>query len=107
MTVTVWTFLFAGPASLMLAPGSRTLGPALSRPDMWLTAAGLVVFSTVLPYIFYTKGLSRVETGQASIMASLEPVVAALAGILVFGEPMSAATGAGILCVLAGVVILR
>ena len=108
MTVTVWTFLFAGPASLLLLiPGSKTLGPALSQPELWLTAAGLVVFSTVLPYIFYTRGLSRVEAGKASIMASLEPVVAALAGILVFGEPMSAATGAGILCVLAGVVILR
>ena len=107
MTVTVWTFLFAGPASLVLVPGSRTLGPALARPDMWLTAAGLVVFSTVLPYIFYTKGLSRVEAGQASIMASLEPVVAALAGILAFGEPVNAATVAGIICVLAGVVILR
>ena len=107
MTVTVWTFLFAGPASLLLIPGSKTLGPALAKPELWLTAAGLVVFSTVLPYIFYTKGLSRVEPGKASIMASLEPVVAALAGILVFGEPMSAATGAGILCVLAGVVILR
>ena len=107
MTVTVWTFLFAGPDSLVLVPGSRTLGPALARPDMWLTAAGLVVFSTVLPYIFYTKGLSRVEAGQASIMASLEPVVAALAGILAFGEPVNAATVAGIICVLAGVVILR
>ena len=107
MTVTVWTFLFAGPASLVLVPGSRTLGPALARPDMWLTAAGLVVFSTVLPYIFYTKGLSRVEAGQASIMASLEPVVAPLAGILAFGEPVNAATVAGIICVLAGVVILR
>ena len=49
MTVTVWTFLFAGPASLALVPGSKTLGPALSQPEMWLTAAGLVVFSTVLP----------------------------------------------------------
>lgn len=107
MTVTVWTFVFAGPASLVLAPGSRTLGPALARPDMWLTAAGLVVFSSVLPYIFYTRGLSRVEAGQASIMASLEPVVAALAGILAFGEPVNAATVAGIICVLAGVAILR
>ena len=107
MTVTVWTFLFAGPASLLLIPGSKTLGPALSQPELWLTAAGLVVFSTVLPYIFYTKGLSRVEPGKASIMASLEPVVAALAGILAFGEPMGAATVVGILCVLAGVVILR
>ena len=107
MTVTVWTFLFAGPASLALVPGSKTLGPALSQPKMWLTAAGLVVFSTVLPYIFYTKGLSRVEPGKASIMASLEPVVAALTGILAFGEPMNAATVIGIVCVLAGVVILR
>ena len=104
MTVTVWTFLFAGPASLVFL---RPAELAALTPSAWLTAAGLVVFSTVLPYIFYTKGLSRVEAGQASIMASLEPVVAALAGILAFGEPMSAATGAGILCVLAGVVILR
>ena len=106
MTVTVWTFLFAGPASLVLVPGSKTLGPALSQPGMWLTA-GLVVFSTVLPYIFYTKGLSRVEPGKASIMASLEPVVAALAGILAFGEPVNAVTIIGIICVLVGVVILR
>ena len=40
-------------------------------------------------------------------MASLEPVVAALAGILAFGEPVNAATVIGIICVLAGVAILR
>ena len=107
MTVTVWTFLFAGTASLLLVPGSDTLLPALTRPDMWLTAAGLVVFSTVLPYLFYTKGLSRVEPGKAAIMASLEPVVAALVGAAVFGEPIGMAAAAGIACVLAGVVILR
>ena len=40
-------------------------------------------------------------------MASLEPVVAALMGVAVFGEPMSALTLAGIALVLSGVVILR
>lgn len=106
MTVTVWTFLFAGPASLlMLRPAEMKV--AFAEPKMWLVALGLVVFSTVLPYIFYTEGLSRVESGKASIMASLEPVVASLAGILVFGEPMTAMTAAGIALVLAGVVILR
>ena len=70
-------------------------------------AAALVVLSTVLPYIFYTKGLSQVEPGRASIMASLEPVVAALVGVGAFGEPMRLLTAAGILCVLAGVYILR
>ena len=69
--------------------------------------AGLVVFSTVLPYLLYTRGLSRVEAGRASIMASLEPVVASLTGAVVFGEPLGLITAAGIVCVLAGVWILR
>ena len=105
MTVTVWTFLFAGPASLVLLRPSELT--ALAQPSMALTAVCLVVFSTVMPYILYTRGLARVESGKAAIMASLEPVVASLAGVLVFGEPMGLTTLAGILCVLAGVYILR
>ena len=70
-------------------------------------AAALVVFSTVLPYILYTAGLAKVEAGKASIMASLEPVVAALTGVVLFSEPMGVQTLLGILCVLAGVYILR
>lgn len=105
MTVTVWTFLFAGPASLVLLRPAEL--SALAQPKLALTAVVLVVFSTVLPYLFYTKGLSRVEAGKASIMASLEPVVAALTGVIVFGEPMNVLTAAGILCVLAGVYVLR
>ena len=106
MTVTVWTFLFAGPFSLVLLRPAE-LAEAFSAPENWLLAACLVVFSTVLPYLFYTRGLARVESGKASIMASLEPVVASLAGVLIFGEPMSGTTLAGIVLVLSGVVILR
>ena len=40
-------------------------------------------------------------------MASLEPAAAALVGILAFGEPLSPLSLTGILCVLAGVYILR
>ena len=106
MTVTVWTFIFAGPASLVLARPAE-LADTFAHPSAWLLALGLVVLSTVLPYVFYTWGLARVEAGKASIMASLEPVVAALMGVAVFGEPMSALTLAGIVLVLSGVVILR
>ena len=106
MTVTVWTFIFAGPASLVLLRPAE-LAAVFSQPKMWLVAVGLVVLSTVLPYILYTGGLSKVEPGKASIMASLEPVVAAIAGVLLFSEPMSALTAVGILLVLSGVAILR
>mgnify|MGYP006318889507 CR=1 FL=1 len=72
-----------------------------------LIAVALVVFSTVAPFLLYTTGLAKVESGKASIMASLEPVVASILGVAAFGEPLSAATVIGILCVLSGVYILR
>lgn len=106
MTVTVWTFLFAGPASLALLRPAE-LAAAFSQPDAWILALGLVVFSTVMPYILYTWGLAGVESGRASILASLEPVVASLLGVLVFGEPVGLTAWIGIACVLAGVGILR
>ena len=106
MTVTVWTFLFAGPASLVLLKPEE-LRIAFAAPLNCAAAVCLVVFSTVLPYLFYTKGLARTESGAASIMASLEPVVAALVGAALFHEPLTVMTAAGIALVLAGVVILR
>lgn len=105
MTVTVWTFLFAGPASLLLLRPAD-ISAMGSDPTMPITAVCLVVFSTVLPYLFYTSGLAKVESGKASIMASLEPVVASLVGVIAFGEPMTAMTAIGIFCVLGGVAIL-
>ena len=106
MTVTVWTFLFAGPASLLLVKPAE-MAAVLVQPKAWLLAGALVVFSTVLPYIFYTGGLAKVEAGKASIMASLEPVVASLMGVVLFSEPVGIQTLLGIVCVLAGVYILR
>ena len=105
MTVTVWTFLFAGPASLVLLRPAD-ISAMTGDISMPLTAVCLVVFSTVLPYLFYTRGLARVESGKASILASLEPVVAALTGVIVFGEPITAVTALGIVLVLGGAAIL-
>ena len=105
-TLTVWTFVFAGTGALFFIRPAE-LAAAAAAPGMWLTAVGLVAVSTVAPYLLYTAGLSKVESGKASIMASLEPVVASLVGVAVFQEPMSGLTAAGIVCVLAGVVILR
>lgn len=107
LTVTVWTFLFAGPASLVLLRPAE-LGAAFGgNPGLLGTALALAAFSTAAPYILYTWGLARMEPGRASILASLEPVAATLTGVLAFGEPLGPLTVLGILCVLAGVIILR
>ena len=106
LTVTFYTFVFAGAGSLFLLKPTE-LSASLSQPPMALISLGLVVISTVFPYILYTRGLAKVDSGKASILASVEPVVAALVGVLAFGEPMSVMVVLGLGCILISVYILR
>lgn len=106
LTVTFYTFVFAGLSSLfVMRPDELALG--LSSPTMLLLILGLIIVSTVLPYILYTKGLATVDSGKASILASIEPVIAAVVGIAAFGEPMSIMILLGLVCILVSVYILR
>lgn len=74
-TVVYWTFVFGGLGSLFLLDAGE-MRTVFADGRMVLVALGLIVISTVLPYLLYTNGLARVESGKASILASLEPVVA-------------------------------
>ena len=63
------------------------------------------LISTVIPYIVYTIGLKEVENGFASIIASIEPVVATVNGILWFQEKLRVGVLIGIVLVLTGIII--
>lgn len=104
-TVTFYTFAFAGIGSLVFLKTEQMA--VLGSMPMVLTAFGLVVVCTVLPYLFYTAGLARMDSGKAAIIASVEPVAAALVGIVVFHESMSPATGLGVVSILAAVLLLH
>ena len=106
LTVTFYTFVFAGIGSLALIRPEE-LSAAFMQPKLFVVIAALIIVSTVLPYIFYTRGLSKIDSGKASILASIEPVVASIVGILAFGEPMTISVLLGLLCILVSVYILR
>ena len=105
-TVTFYTFLFAGLGALaVLRPAELAAGFAV--PGAALTALALIVVCTVAPYLLYTFGLAGMDSGKAAILASVEPVTAAVVGVLAFGEPMRAAVLLGLGCILACVYILK
>lgn len=106
-TVTFYTFLIAGVGSLALT-NAQDLYITFHSPAGILLSLGMMVLGTVLPYLLYTKGLNDLgDSGKASILASIEPVVASLVGILAFGEPMTLGVVLGLVCILASVYILR
>ena len=63
------------------------------------------VVTSYLPYLLYTFGLSGIEAGRASVMASVEPVVATLVGVLVYRESLDLFSLAGIALVLFAVLL--
>lgn len=105
-TVTFYTFLFAGLGALAaLRPAELAAG--FATPGVALTALGLIAVCTVAPYLLYTYGLAGMDSGKAAILASVEPVTAAIVGVLAFGEPMRAAVLLGLACILLCVYILK
>ncbi|AAM29784.1 MULTISPECIES: DMT family transporter [Methanosarcina] len=106
VTITAYTFFFASLALLPLV-SFETSGEAFSTGSFWTYLIGLGFFPTVLAYLLYTKGLEEVESSRAAIVATVEPVVATFAGFFFFREIVSGWQLAGILFVLAGVVLIQ
>ena len=76
-------------------------------PGLWALDIAMGLVTTVATYVLYTFGLTMVESSRASIMASIEPVVAALVSTLVFHEPLGLSGILGVLFVLASIVLLN
>lgn len=62
---------------------------------------------TALAYALYTAGLKRIEAGRAAIIATVEPVVAGLAGAMFLSEELTAIKVLGALLVVAGAVLAQ
>ncbi len=55
----------------------------------WVNLAGVGILCTYLAYIAYSAGLKRLPAARASVIATVEPVVAAVLAALIFGERLS------------------
>ncbi len=104
-TMIYWTFVVAGLGSFVFAD-FETLPLAFSSAHGIIGVCGVVIVATVLPYFFYTKGLEGVESGKASIITNVEPVVETLVGIFVFHEALTLWTVLGMACVFGCVILL-
>ena len=106
LTITAYTFYFALIAAVPLAGFD---GAALAKIDLLTIegSLGLGLVCAVIPYLLYTKGLEKVEPGQASILATIEPFVAAAVGMLCFAEPMTMSKAVGMLLIFCSIVILN
>ena len=107
LTVTVYTFILASLASLVIAePVSMVRIIAANAEKMPITVIGSVI-TLALPYICYSAALKYIESSKASIIASFEVVAASLFGVFLYHELLDIYNIVGIVCVVAALIILQ
>jgi drug/metabolite transporter (DMT)-like permease len=108
-TVTTYTFLIAAAGSwFVCSPADLISRFAAGNPveiTLFSCLTGLV--TAVIPFLAYTLGLRTVEASKAGILATIEPMVATLVGMIVFSEPLTLLSGLGIVLILTAVILLN
>lgn len=104
-TITTYTFIFATIGTLPFIKLPYIYKSFAADGGMFLFGIGIAIAVTVLPYLLYTKGLAGIENGKASIIASIEPVMATFVGLVAFGETVSPMGIVGMILVLGSTVI--
>lgn len=88
-------------AVISLPLGVAQAGSALLVPSTLALGLGVAVLSSVLPYTLELLALRRLPAPTFAILMSLEPAIAASAGLLVLGQAMSVLDGVAIALVIA------
>ena len=105
-TVTFYTLLFS---FIFLIPfsGMSTLVPVVRANPMTLLVAFILCLVTgVTAQYLFAAGLDLIESGKAAIYGASEPIVGSLVGILIFHEESNLLKIAGIIMVIAAIVII-
>ena len=108
--VSAYTFFIAAIAVLAISRPVELVQKFASADGL----AGLILLTLAtgavtafVPFLIYTIGLNRVQASHAAILATVEPLVATVLGILVYHEQLRTATLLGIACILGAILALN
>ncbi len=107
LTINFYACLFGSLGALLFSGPAEPVRLMFSSGQTVLLSLGLAVAACFLPYAFYTYSLEGIENSRASILASVEPVVATLWGVFLFREPMTPMALCGVVLVLGAVVLMN
>ena len=106
VTIITYTFIVATIGSIPLSGVIYHVDELLSLQAI-IAIIGLAIFCTVMPFLLYTTGLKKLEAGKASILATIEPIVSAIVGLIFFQEVFDLTKILGMICIISAILILN
>lgn len=108
LTVQFYTFLSAIIAGAFFTD-FRQISDVVQTQGIIAVAviAGIGLLCTAIPNVLYTSGLKYIDNGRTSVMASIEPVMAIVFGILLFHEIPTPLAAVGMLLSLCAIILVN
>lgn len=106
-TVIFYTFLIASVGLVPFSAVTEIGAVMVGSGSVIASGLALGVLSTLLPFILYTGGLKELEAGKASVLAFAEPMIATIAGIVIFKEKVNMQNALGIVLIFAAILLLN
>ena len=106
VTIITYTFIVATIGSIPLSGVIYHVDELLSLQAI-IVIIGLAIFCTAMPFLLYTTGLKKLEAGKASILATIEPIVSAIVGLIFFQEVFDLTKILGMICIISAILILN
>ena len=100
LTITFYTFLFSTIGCIPLADVGTVI--TYMTPMGWIYAISLGILCCSFPYMLYTKSLSAIDNGTASLLSTVETVVATVIGVFLYDEMLHWYNIVGIIVLFAG-----
>ncbi|KAJ53128.1 drug/metabolite transporter (DMT)-like permease [Clostridium tetanomorphum] len=102
----IYSFLF-GAIFLWFFVPPWTLVKSISNTSTLINILGLGVLATLVPNNAIVKSLQYIESGKASIVASVEPVVASVLAFIIFGEVFQIPQLFGIVLIMTSIILIQ
>src|SRR6201996_3118078 len=105
IAVTAVQFLGAALAALVYAVVAEGLPPMPHAAGPVVATVALALGGTLAPFTLFAYGQSRIAAELAGAFLNLEPLVGAVAGVVVFGDPVGPLQAAGGAAIVLGIAL--
>jgi len=105
VSIVTYSFGLGSIGLIAMAVFSKQISVSYSL-NTWILLLILGLVPTLLAFVSYNSGLKKIEASKASIISTLEPVVAAILGFFVLSEKLSFSQITGIVVVIFGIIFI-
>ena len=107
IVATAYAFVISALLSAFLGKPSQTVGilaQNLQSAIPWCLLIGII--TAALPYFLYTYSMKKLPAGVVASLGCVEPLTASVISFVIYGEPVSVYSIAGIVLILVSVILL-